>query len=242
MPKLGLLSCETRPSNNGQPCPSSDVALVNMMEECDPGFWQYCVYRCSSGDVPLAGDHCDAWIISGSRASVYDDEPWIARLKQCVQHLASQKVPMVGICFGHQLLHAALGGQVVKAPQGWGVGAYPIVARSRLANFCAGDTIRLLSLHQDQVASTAEGFALLAGSDFCPAGITRKDAILTMQGHPELNEADFLAFWKRERRYIGELRAQRALEHLGQPDDRQQVRRFLANFLRTGCMEASSWH
>ena len=240
MPRLGLLLCDSPTGNRAPPSPSSETALVAMMERHDPGFWQYCVYRCSSGSVPDAGEYCDAWIIGGSRFSAYEAQPWIERLKQCVRRLSATRARMLGICFGHQLVHSALGGTVSLAQQGWGVGAYPVVAKSRLTPFDAGDSIRLLSLHQDQVTRMAPGFSVLAGSAFCPASITCKGrSILTVQGHPEMNDSAFAAFCQRDRGQIGEPVVDQVLATLGQPDHRHQVQQLLARFLRTGSLEPS---
>ena len=65
---------------------------------------------------------CDGYLITGSRASVYDDEPWIARLADFVRELDDAGAKTIGICFGHQLIAHALGGAVDRAPNGWGVG------------------------------------------------------------------------------------------------------------------------
>ena len=68
----------------------------------------------------------DAYVITGSSFSAYEDLEWIHVLKQYVRALCRQKQKTVGICFGHQIMAEALGGKVEKSNKGWGVGIKPI--------------------------------------------------------------------------------------------------------------------
>ena len=63
-------------------------------------------------------------VITGSKKSVYDDEPWIHDLSNFVLQLHEHKKKTVGICFGHQLIAQALGGRTEAADAGWGVGIH----------------------------------------------------------------------------------------------------------------------
>ena len=89
------------------------------------------VYDVIGGDMPADPGECDAWITTGSRHSVNDDEPWIRQLEQFVRDVAQADVPFVGVCFGHQLIAKALGGTVVKSDRGWGVGAKEVEVTGR---------------------------------------------------------------------------------------------------------------
>ena len=51
-------------------------------------------------------------IVTGSRSSVYWDEPWIPPLKGWVGDAIERDVPFLGVCYGHQLLADVLGGTV----------------------------------------------------------------------------------------------------------------------------------
>ena len=81
------------------------------------------VYRSYLGELPEAVSACDAYVITGSRASVNDPDQWIEDLGEFSRR-AGAEVPVVGVCFGHQLLHKVFGGRVERAAQGWGIGVH----------------------------------------------------------------------------------------------------------------------
>jgi GMP synthase (glutamine-hydrolysing) len=73
-------------------------------------------YKMSEGEFPprAAGDEFgfDAVVVSGSQTSVYDDDPWIAETEAWVREAIETGLPVLGICWGHQLLAQAVGGDV----------------------------------------------------------------------------------------------------------------------------------
>jgi len=127
-------------------------------------------YRCYLGEFPQAGDACDGWLITGSAASVYDGDDWIAQLEAFTRD-AAQTHPVVGICFGHQLVAQAFGGTVAKAP-GWGIGVHDHIV-TKGAKWMAPPltSLSLLASHQDQVVTPPPGAEVLGGSEFCPIGV-----------------------------------------------------------------------
>ncbi|MEZ5824568.1 MAG: type 1 glutamine amidotransferase [Geminicoccaceae bacterium] len=132
---------------------------------------------------------CDAWVISGSRFGAYDDHPWIRRLEDFVRESFAASIPMVGICFGHQIMAKALGGRVAKADVGWGVGAHEHGLVEAPA-WHDGNSIRLNVMHQDQVLEAPPESRVIASSEFCPvAALAFGDNGLSFQGHPEFVNA-----------------------------------------------------
>ncbi len=81
-------------------------------------------YDVRDGVFPIAASDCDAWLITGSKFSAYEDLPWIHRLKALIRQIWESQRPMVGICFGHQIVAEALGGRVEQSANGWGVGLH----------------------------------------------------------------------------------------------------------------------
>ena len=73
-----------------------------------------------NGDPLPKPDRLQAILITGSSAGVYDEFDWIAPLEEFVRQAYSSEIPMVGVCFGHQLMAQALGGVVRKIRQGLG--------------------------------------------------------------------------------------------------------------------------
>lgn len=145
------------------------------------------VYDVIGGDMPADPGECDAWITTGSRHSVNDDEPWIRQLEQFVREVAKKEVPFVGVCFGHQLIAKALGGTVVKSDRGWGVGAREVEVREDLG---LGPSYRVITSHQDQIDSLPPGAEILGWNEHCPISMLGVgENMIGIQGHPEFDPA-----------------------------------------------------
>lgn len=132
----------------------------------------------------------DGWLITGSPHGAYEGHPWIAPLESFIRAAMRARRPMVGICFGHQIMAQALGGRVAKHPGGWGLGMtdYATDGGSGLP-----DRIVLNAAHQDQVTVPPPEARVIARNDFCPyAGLAYGDSGLSLQPHPEF-EAAFMA-------------------------------------------------
>jgi GMP synthase-like glutamine amidotransferase len=144
-----------------------------------------------AGEMPASPSQADAWLVTGSRHGVYDGLPWIEPLKRFLRDCVAARVPVVGICFGHQILAEALGGRAAKAEQGWALGVqdYELVAR---AGWMAGlpDRFAVRALHQDQVTALPPGATILARSPQCAyAALAYGDPdspdAVSLQPHPE---------------------------------------------------------
>lgn len=130
----------------------------------------------------------DAILITGSAAGVYDDVAWIAPLEAFVRAAHDRHVPMVGVCFGHQLIAQALGGTVRKSEKGWGIGrhVYQVLPENGVVE---GDTVAIACSHQDQVIEPPNDALTILSSEFTPhAGLLYANgATLTVQPHPEFD-------------------------------------------------------
>lgn len=113
------------------------VAVVQHQESCPPAlFGEWLGAAGLELDVvrPYAGDPLpdlasyDAVLVLGGSMSANDDDtvPWLGPLKEQLRVLTRRGVPVLGICLGHQLLGAALGGTVVPNPGGQTVGIQPV--------------------------------------------------------------------------------------------------------------------
>lgn len=191
--KLGILLCDDHYPDAIAQYGHYDDAFKRMF--ADSAITAFESFRCFESEFPDAPSRCDIWLVTGSKWGVYDTDPWIETLRTFIQSCHQQKRAMIGVCFGHQLLHHALGGKVEKSDKGWGMGVYPVGATGSLPAYATPlpRQLHLIACHQDQVISPAPGFSIIAGSDFCPVAISHLDEhILTLQCHPEFTP-DFLA-------------------------------------------------
>ena len=192
----------------------------------------YVTYDVQAGDLPADPGECDAYIVTGSSAGVYEDLPWIAPLKAFLVEARSQ--PLVGICFGHQVMAEAFGGKVLKSDKGWGVGlqAYEVAAPQPWMD--GAPVVAVPGSHQDQVVQIPPGARAVAGSAFTPAGILVYDdrPAISMQFHPEFDPAYAAALIEARRGgRFPDAQADAAIASLDQANDRARVAAWIEAFL-----------
>jgi GMP synthase-like glutamine amidotransferase len=76
------------------------------------------------GEGLPAPETCEAVLITGSPYGVYDSTPWMDPLRSFIRGVFAAKRPMIGVCFGHQVIADAMGGEVAKSDKGWGIGRH----------------------------------------------------------------------------------------------------------------------
>ena len=207
--------------------------FMALLAPVDPEL-EFVVYDVEQGEYPGDIDEVDAYLMTGSKSSVYEDKEWIHRLSDFVRELHEHRKKLVGICFGHQMVAHALGGRTEKSDKGWGVGAHEALFH-RIPEWHDGEDPEfvLLVSHQDQVVETAPGTEVLAGSDFCENAVCQLgDHILTLQGHPEFIKAYSDQIMELRREQIGEERYHGGKESLARPLDRERVADWIVKFLR----------
>jgi len=180
----------------------------------------------------------DAIIVSGSAYGLYEDRPFIPAAEAYVRHALAGQIPVVGICFGHQLMAQALGGAVVRSDKGWGVGVHCHGVETSMARThgvaLAEDAIRCIVSHRDQVVALSPEITRLGGSDFCPNGVLSYagGAGLSFQMHPEFTTAFARALLKSRRADIPASVAKQADQSFGQPSDRKAILTTILDFVR----------
>jgi GMP synthase-like glutamine amidotransferase len=135
-------------------------------------------------EFPKDVHDCDGWLITGSRHGAYEDHPFIKPLEDFIRRAYDERVPMVGICFGHQIIAQALGGRVERFEKGWAVGP---------TDYDFGDeTLTMNAWHRDQVTELPPMAERAAGNEFCEnAALVYGDRAFTVQAHPEFSD-DFV--------------------------------------------------
>ena len=190
-------------------------------------------YDVRAGAFPASPEDCDAYIVTGSACGVYDPDPWIEALRGFLR-AAKGRAALVGVCFGHQIMADAFGGEVIKSPKGWGIGLHIHRLEARRAWASGPQPYALPASHQDQVVALPPGASIVGGSDFCPLGLIDygDQPAISIQLHPEFDPRYACALIEGRRGIrFAEAEADQALESLGRPNDRSRVAGWIAAFL-----------
>jgi GMP synthase (glutamine-hydrolysing) len=181
--KIGILETG-RPPEQLQPQFGTYPAAFEKLLH-DQGF-EFASWAALEGDIPDSIHLADGWLITGSRFGAYEDHDWIPPLEAFLRDAYAASIPIVGICFGHQILAQALGGTVEKFSGGWSVG------RVEYQLDISDEPVPLYAWHQDQVTQLPADATVVGSTDFCRyAALRYGDRALTVQPHPEFN-ADFI--------------------------------------------------
>lgn len=179
------------------------------------------------GDFPDGPEAADGWLVTGSRHGAYEDHDWIPPLEDLIRSIATSERPMVGICFGHQIIAQALGGKVEKFRGGWSVGRQ---------TYDFGDTeLALNAWHQDQVVELPEGAQVIAESDFCKnAAMVIGSSILTVQPHPEFRADVMNGLIEHRSAAVPPALVDEARANVAKPTDNDELADRMAAFLKKG--------
>ncbi|QSP93929.1 type 1 glutamine amidotransferase [Marinobacter salinisoli] len=208
--------------------------------------FDYVNYDVRDGEFPESATACDGWIVTGSKSNVYENLPWMQRLKVLIRDIYQADRPMLGICFGHQIIADAFDAHVHKYSGGWGVGLHEYTLTREIEGLdLSASTFTLSVMHQDQVLEKPAAAEVLAESAFCPYAVLQYDnRILTFQAHPEFDVTFETRLVKHLRgQSVPEADADQALEGLSKPDaatDSMAIARWMAGFLRRDKAETST--
>ncbi|WP_033416803.1 glutamine amidotransferase-related protein [Hahella ganghwensis] len=230
--RLGILQCDHVMPDLRTHFGDYPEMFRNLFREVAPEL-QYRDYDLTEMEFPESPDECDAWLFTGSKWSVYDDEAWIHRALDLARTLHESGQPVVGICFGHQLLTKALGGEVVKSKNGWGVGLHRAdMESSEPWMQPALPSLNLLVSHQDQVTRLPQEARRLASHDFCPNDIMQiGNNTLTFQGHPEFTAGYSKGLMEKREDILGAKTFKEGIASLARQPDKQEAAQWIVNFI-----------
>ncbi|MBV2182135.1 MAG: gamma-glutamyl-gamma-aminobutyrate hydrolase family protein [Castellaniella sp.] len=240
--KIGLLQCDDVAQPLIERHGSYPDMIQTLLRSVDPEV-ELQVFACHEGRIPDRTDGVDGWLTTGSKYGANDDADWIAALERFIRTLWQAHQPLVGICFGHQLMAKALGGRVERSVNGWGLGAYPVTLSQQEPWMSPWDspTLELLASHQDQVVELPPQGRILAHSGFCPIYMMQVgDVFLGIQGHPEFSRAYLEDLLELRRTGVSPERILAARHSLRQPVNDLLVGRWILNFIRSRCGTATA--
>jgi len=196
--------------------------FAKMLSSVDPSF-QFSSWTVFENQMPKDPAQMDGWIITGSKFGAYEDHKWIPPLEAFLRDCLSRKIPIAGICFGHQILAQAMGGRVEKSTKGWGLGVHDYAITNNAAL---------------KVLDAPENTTVLATSEFCPIaalayGEPEAPIAITVQPHPEF-DADFVEDLIAARRGTAfpETIADDALSTLRKPIHKAEWAQWFVNFFK----------
>jgi GMP synthase (glutamine-hydrolysing) len=190
--KIGILQTGRSPEEMAAKHGDYDDLFKRLLD--GRGF-EFDSYKALDGELPSSVNDADGWLITGSKFGTYEGHDWIAPLEAFLREAFAAGVPIVGVCFGHQILAQALGGKVEKFSGGWAVGPTDYVGTD-------GREDRIMAWHQDQVTVRPQSATVIGSNEFCEnAMLAYGDKALTVQPHPEFT-SEFLADLVQARRDV----------------------------------------
>ncbi|WP_415920018.1 type 1 glutamine amidotransferase [Tateyamaria sp. SN6-1] len=177
---------------------------------------------------PPGPEACDGWLVTGSKHGAYEDHAWIPPLEELIRAIYATGRPMIGVCFGHQIIAKAMGGRVEKFEGGWAVGRQDYTYK--------GAPVAINAWHQDQVTQVPDGAEVIASNAFCAnAALVYGNRIWTIQPHPEFG-ADMVGALATHRGpgVVPDSQLDAARAALDTPTDRHAIAADMAAFLKQG--------
>lgn len=163
-------------------------------------------YWAHNGEFPASLDGYDGIFLSGSPHGAYEDVPFIHREHDLIRQAADLQIPMLGICFGSQILASALCGKDQVFRRSYceiGYKDLPVSAAAATDPLAQdwGESVRMFVWHNDEVRAGHPDMVILASSDDCPNQVWRHRTAPAwgIQGHPEITRAQAPVWFEENR-------------------------------------------
>ncbi|KAF5004551.1 hypothetical protein FDECE_8963 [Fusarium decemcellulare] len=133
-------------------------------------------------------DEIDAVLVTGSKYTASDDNPWVPSLVGFIQKTYQARKPLAGICYGHQIIARALGGLTTRNPGGWELSVHKVDLSPKGAKLFSTDSLSIYQMHRDAVIETPPHVEVIGSSPRCGVQIMYQPGrVLGFQGHPEFD-------------------------------------------------------
>ena len=146
---------------------------------------------CEAPNMPSypSVDELSGVIITGAHENTTDNEPWMIHLKQWIKEVSVSELPLLGICFGHQIVAEALGGVVGFNTAGGEFGVVSVQSFSTNTNLLnLPKSFSVFASHYQSVVKLPEGAVSIAGNLIEPNHVVQyTNRIIGLQFHPEFN-------------------------------------------------------
>lgn len=152
----------------------------------------------------------DAAVVTGSRASVYWDEPWIVPLKRWVDEAIGHEIPFLGICYGHQLLADVLGG-TVEGMDDYELGYRRVTHQGGTLFDGIDEEFLVFTTHSDAVTDLPPDATLTAENDRGIHGF-EVEHVFGVQFHPEYDMGTARRVTDGKREHLPDERVDRVLD------------------------------
>jgi len=231
--KIGILECGPTPPEIAAEHGDYPRMMTRLF---DGRGWTFEAFAAMDLHFPDGPDAADGWILTGSRYGAFEHRAFIRPLEAFIRSCADTHRPMIGICFGHQVIAQAMGGHVERAAHGWTLGR-------QVYGFAALGQTALTAWHQDVVTEAPDGARIAATHPDCPiAALDYPGWAASVQAHPEFDAAVTAAFLdlRRNDPALPTDRLAAAKAALNAPLDRLKVAEWLARPLTLRSSDAGS--